>query len=72
MIKFRRWFSRNFLPPMWILGKFYGVRLLRMPIISNIIFFLGSLCPDHICPTKQYDEWVTRRWCPRCQDWWDM
>ncbi len=69
---FRLWFSRNFLPPRFLLKPIGGVRLLGMPLIGDLIFFLGSLCPFHICPTKQYDEWRTRRWCERCQDWGDM
>ena len=61
------WVSRNIILPRWMPIRI----LLSIPVIGNLVFFLGSLCPIHICPTKQC-EWITRRYCVRCNDWFDM
>jgi len=66
------WISKTFLPPRIMLKSIFGVKLLYAPILGKIIFFLGSLCSIHVCPTKSYDGWITRRWCEKCQDYEDM
>lgn len=66
---------------MWYWGTYKPFKLLPRPIwqwllgtkyVGDFIFFIHSICPYHWCKTGRIDDWVTRRFCPKCNDWWDM